>query len=336
MSLPSPLANLQGDSLAAPAVRVMALSCFFVCTMSAYRGYAQGHSDMVPTAVSQVLEALTKLGVGLVLAWYILYLGFGSEFSAAGATRVTASGFVSLVYLMIRHHRRNSGRGLAPTDDKPERAGQILKTLAAIAIPITLSSSVVPITTYLDTVQVQNLLQSALGYTEQLAVSLYGCYQKAITIYNLPSAFMVSLTACIVPAVSAALTRKDKLGAGKIAESALRVGALLALPAGVGLAVLSGPIIQMLYPETNQEVASHCLLVLGIASAFVCMMLLCNAILQAQRPGGPAYLVYRHWQRHQAGGELCPGADSLGGHQGSAHGDPGVFRAGVGDGAGGH
>ena len=27
--------------------------------------------------------------------------------------------------------------------------------------------------------------------------------------------------------------------------------------------------------------ASHCLLVLGIASAFVCMMLLCNAILQA-------------------------------------------------------
>ena len=130
--------------------------------------------------------------------------------------------------------------------------------------------------------KVSKLMETApYGYTEQLAVSLYGCYQKAITIYNLPSAFMVSLTACIVPAVSAALTRKDKLGAGKIAESALRVGALLALPAGVGLAVLSGPIIQMLYPETNQEVASHCLLVLGIASAFVCMMLLCNAILQA-------------------------------------------------------
>lgn len=275
------LADLQGDSLAAPAVRVMALSCFFVCTMSAYRGYAQGHSDMVPTAVSQVLEALTKLIVGLVLAWYILYLGFGSEFSAAGAIGgVTASGFVSLVYLMIRHHRRNRRDG-ENASDTPDRAGRILKTLLAIAIPITLSSSVVPITTYLDTVQVQNLLQSALGYSEELAVSLYGCYQKAVTIYNLPAAFMVSLTACIVPAVSAALTRKDTLGAGKIAESALRVGALLALPAGVGLSVLSAPIIQMLYPETNQEVASHCLFLLGIASIFVCMMLLCNAILQA-------------------------------------------------------
>ena len=276
-----PLADLQGDSLAAPAVRTMALSAFFLCTMSAYRGYAQGHSDMVPTAVSQVLEAFTKLGVGLFLAWFLLRQGFGSEICAAGAIGgVTASGLVSLLYLMVRHHRTHRAPSLR-SDDRPDSSLHILKILAAIAIPITLSSSVVPITTYLDTLQVQNLLQSALGYTEELAVSLYGCYQKAITIYNLPSAFMVSLTACIVPAVSASLTRRDKLGAGKIAESALRVGALLALPAGVGLAVLSGPIIQMLYPETNQEVATYCLFVLGIASVFVCLMLLCNAILQA-------------------------------------------------------
>ena len=276
-----PLADVQGDSLAAPAVRVMALSWFFVCTMSAYRGSAQGHSDMVPTAGSQVLEALTKLTVGLILAWYLMSLGFGTEISAAGAIGgVTASGMVSLLYLMIRYRRKPSAPPMV-TDDKPESSKHILKVLASIAIPITLSASVVPITTYLDTVQVQNLLQSALGYSENLAVSLYGCYQKAITIYNLPSSFMVSLTACIVPAIAACITKKDRLGAGKIAESALRMGALLALPAGVGLAVLSGPIIQMLYPETNQEVASHCLFVLGIASVFVCMMLLCNAVLQA-------------------------------------------------------
>ena len=111
----------------------------------------------------------------------------------------------------------------------------------------------VPITTYLDTIQVQNLLQSALGYAEELAVSLYGCYQKAVTIYNLPSAFMVSLTACIVPAVSAALTKKDKVGAGKIAESALRVGAMLALPAGIGLSVLSTPIMVLVLPAQRED-----------------------------------------------------------------------------------
>ena len=276
------LAGMMHDSLAAAGIRALAPAVICVGCLSAFRGYAQGHSDMVPTAVSQVLEALTKLIVGLFLAWYLLYLGFGSEISAAGAIGgVTASGLVALLYLMVRPHRRNSPRSLPPATDKPEGSGKILKTLVVIAIPITLSSSVVPITTYLDTIQVQNLLQSALGYAEELAVSLYGCYQKAVTIYNLPSAFMVSLTACIVPAVSAALTKKDKVGAGKIAESALRVGAMLALPAGIGLTVLAGPIIQLLYPETNQEVGTQCLMVLGIASIFVCIMLLCNAILQA-------------------------------------------------------
>ena len=39
--------------------------------------------------------------------------------------------------------------------------------------------------------------------------------------------------------------------------------------------------IQLLYPETNQEVASACMRILGVASIFVCIMLLCNAILQA-------------------------------------------------------
>ena len=71
------------------------------------------------------------------------------------------------------------------------------------------------------------------------------------------------------------------MGAGKIAESALRVGAMLALPAGIGLTVLAGPIIQLLYPETNQEVGTQCLMVLGIASIFVCLMLVCNSVLQA-------------------------------------------------------
>ena len=276
-----PLANLQGDSMAAPAIRAMAFTALFLCTVSAYRGYAQGHSDMVPTAVSQVIEAVAKLIVGLILGWYLLYLGFGSEIAAAGAIfGVTAGSFISLIYLMIRHHRRNKPAQRL-SDDRPQSPSSILKSLMVIAVPITLSSSVVPITTYIDTIQVQNLLQSALGYSEEMAVSLYGSYQKAVAIYNLPSSFMVALTASIIPAVSAALALKDKTGAGKITESALRVGSLLAIPAGVGLAVLSGPIVQLLFPETNQEVGSACMLILGVASIFVCINLLCNAILQA-------------------------------------------------------
>lgn len=78
---------------------------------------------MVPTAVSQVLEAMTKLIVGLFLAWYLLRLGFGSEFSAAGAIAgVTASGLVSLVYLMIRFRRGRTAPRAWPRPTTGRRA----------------------------------------------------------------------------------------------------------------------------------------------------------------------------------------------------------------------
>ena len=289
--LAQPLANLQGDGMAVHAVQAIAPACFFVCVLSTFRGYAQGHSNMVPTAVSQVIEALGKLVIGLTLAWLLVSRGAASSDSAAGAIfGVTSGAGICLIYLILDHigrRRREIGR----LDDQPEAHGTILRRLLVIAVPITICASVTPITSWLDTAQVQNILRDILqaqpaewydqaGVTDPV-VAAYGAYQKAITIYNLPSSFMVSLTACIVPAVSAALTTKDKLGAGKVAESALRVGAMLAIPAGVGLAVLSGPVIQLLYPETNQEVATACMFILGIASIFVCVMLLCNAILQA-------------------------------------------------------
>ena len=175
------------------AVRVMALSCFFVCVMSAYRGYAQGHSDMVPTAVSQVLEALTKLIVGLFLAWYLLYPGFGREIFAAGAIGgVTASGLVALLYLMVRHHRRNSPapapghRQAGGLRQDPEDPGghchphhpQLLRGAHHHLFGHHPGPEPPP--------ERPGLRRGAGGEPVRR------CYQKAVTIYNLPSAFMVS------------------------------------------------------------------------------------------------------------------------------------------------
>jgi stage V sporulation protein B len=108
-------------------------------------------------------------------------------------------------------------------------------------------------------------------------------YDKALTLYNLPSAFMVPLTASVIPSVSAARAVKNyKLGA-QISETTLRTTALIALPAGIGLTALSRPIMQLLYPATDVALAGWMLSVLGIASIGVCFMLVCNSILQAHR-----------------------------------------------------
>ena len=53
---------------------------------------------------------------------------------------------------------------------------------------------------------------------------------------------------------------------------------MLAIPAGVGLSVLAGPILLLLYPAQRESAlaATYHLQLLGAASIFVCIMLLTN------------------------------------------------------------
>ena len=116
---------------------------------------------------------------------------------------------------------------------------------------------------------------------EGISRTLYGNYNGALNIYNLPTSLMAAVTAAVIPAVSGALARRDRRGAGRITGSALRITALLAFPMGVGLFVLGTPIIRLIFPELDASVAGPLLSTLGIASIFVCLMLVCNSVLQA-------------------------------------------------------
>ena len=61
----------------------------------------------------------------------------------------------------------------------------------------------------------------------------------------------------------------------------LTCGMLLALPAGIGLLSLASPIMYLLYPGTDHAIADPSMMLLGVASIFVCIMLVCNSVLQA-------------------------------------------------------
>ena len=280
--LPQQLADLMQDSHAAYSILALAPAVFFICPMSAMRGYFQGHAQMTPTAVSQVIEALCKLVIGLALASAFKNTFEDEAMAAAGAILGVSVGCLLGAIYMYFCYRRHS-RAQPKSSDKPEDSRTILTTLAALAIPITLSSSVIALTNILDNAILMGRLQDALKLSLDDARTLKGVYNKALTLYNLPSSFMVPLTASVIPHVSAALKVKRRRQAAQISETALRTTALLAIPAGVGLFVLGEPIIRLLYASTDVELAGWMLSVLGVASIAVCFMLVSNSILQAHR-----------------------------------------------------
>ena len=275
------LAGMMNDSKAAAGIRALAPAVVCVGCLAALRGYSQGHSNMAPTSVSQIIEALCKLAVGLGLAFWLVKQGKDPDVAAAGAiTGVTVGTVVALIYMVLVFFL-SRGREDTHGTDRPDSAGSILANILKIAVPITLSSSMVGIVTVIDSSLVQGQLQSALDLTEKASRTLYGNYSGALNIYNLPTSLMAAITASVIPAVSAALARRDRRGAARITGSALRITALLSFPMGVGLFVLGTPIIRLLFPSLNVEVAGPLLSTLGIATPFVCMVLVCNSVLQA-------------------------------------------------------
>ena len=344
------LAGLMNDSMAAPGIRALAPAVICVGCLSAFRGYAQGHGNMTPTAVSQIIEALCKLTVGLGLAYWLVGHGADASHAAAGAiTGVTVGTIVALAYMLMNFLiTRSQEPQLA--DDRPDEPATILKHLLMIAVPITISSSMVGIVTVIDTSLVQGQLQRALlenqdtwnlygnfvdftsledalsawqaalpdgsavsmslldqyaaqaealrdqqsaltdlqsaslelhAALENISRTLYGNYSGALNIYNLPTSLMAAVTAAVIPAVSGALARRDRRGAGRITGSALRISALAACPMAVGLFVLGEPIMALIFPNLNPQLAGPLLSTLGLATLFVCMMLVCNSVLQA-------------------------------------------------------
>lgn len=276
-------AMLMGDSKAAYCMRALAPSVMLVSGLAAYRGYAQGHRHMTPSSVSQILEALFKLLIGLPLAWYLLnILGKPDHIGAAGAIiGVTASELIALVYMIVEQRRF---RHLEPagTDGHTDTVKTILKNCLTLAVPITLTSASTSIITLVDNALVLRRLQHAgLMLAEDNARALMSNYSVVQTVYQIPAALMVAITASVIPAVTACFTRRDKRGAARIVGSSLKTAALIAFPSGAGMMVLGTPIVKLLFPSYQIDVAGPILSILGLANIFVCLMLVCNSILQS-------------------------------------------------------
>ena len=274
------LAGLMGNPEAGQSILALAPAVLIVCLTSAYRGYCQGRGNMIPTAFGQVVEELGKLFIGLSLAWILIRAHRPLHTAAAGAIfGVTAGAFGALTYMFL-YKRKNYPAETYGVRDVPDDRGTILREFLRIGIPIAIGSSVLSLINLLDNGLCLNRLQSSAGFPLPMANALYGVYGKAQTFYNLPSYFITPLTLSVVPAIVGCLTRRQKAEASDIAESSLRISAVIAMPMAVGLFVLAEPVFRVIYWGSNPA-GPVLLRLLGIAAFFVCMSMMGNAILQA-------------------------------------------------------
>ena len=148
-------AEMLGNPDAAASIRAVSPAVLAVCLAGAARGYFQGLSDMKPTAVSQVIEALGKLILGLAFAYFAARRGAPLPVTAACAVLgLTAGTVASAAWLLFRRARQDRRAGDALPVDMPPfplpGRRHILRRLAAVALPVTLSAGVISLTKCVD------------------------------------------------------------------------------------------------------------------------------------------------------------------------------------------
>ncbi len=273
------LASAIGNPPAAAAMRMIAPSVALVCLVAIIRGYFQGMSNMVPTAVSQVIEAICKLGIGYCAALWAINQSLDLPMIAAFAiSGVTIGELLAAVYMMLRFLTVRRHTAVQSTECRSN--GVLLRTIILIAVPITITSAITSVTTLIDTALVMRRLQAG-GMALEQANLLFGAYTtKAFTLFNLPQTLITALSVALLPSISAACARKDYPQASRTMGSAMRIAMLIALPAMAGFLAVAPEVIGLLF-KGDTNVSGRLLQILAFAVPFVAMVGLTNAILQA-------------------------------------------------------
>jgi stage V sporulation protein B len=241
---------------------------------------------MLPTAVSEVLEAAGKLCFGLCFALLARARGASAAGVAAAAICGITAGMAlsalwlaaTLVFFAVCDLRTPHNRPQA----LPSRRS-VLGSLCRVALPITLSASVMSVVSLLDTALISGRLQAA-GFAPAVANAMYSSYGNlAIPLYNLVPSLLSPLTLALMPLLGACFAKGDRLGGEAAFGSALRLTALCSIPAAMGLAVFARPVLALLYGKGQGavDVAAPLLSLLALAIPLAALITLLGAALQA-------------------------------------------------------
>ncbi|WP_213525314.1 stage V sporulation protein B [Paenibacillus sp. J31TS4] len=251
-----------------------------------FRGYFQGRHNMIPTAVSQIVETMIRIVTMLAFAYALLPRGI--EYAAAGAmigVLVGELGGLLVLLLQLRANRpRQPVYGTARIGQS-RLSGRMnaIKRIFRISIPVTGSRLVGSSSYFLESILIIHGLAAA-GIATSVATSQYGALQgMIIPIVYLPSALTYSLAVSLIPSLSEAAARKDQATIHKRLHQSLRLALVSGAPFAVLMFVLADPICYFLYKQADIGIM---LKMIAPIALFLYFKVPLEAALQAlNRPG---------------------------------------------------
>ena len=236
------------------SIRALSLALLITPIVASFRGYYQGRQEMAPTALSEVVEQMVRVVVGLILAY--MFYKTSLENAAAGATFGASAGIAAALVLIIFIYARDKSKRedlLSESIERKEDDRQRFKELISFLIPITIGAAILPIMFNIDSAMVVRRLM-ATGWDRHTSEKLFGLMGGYCDpIINLPNIFIDAICISLMPAITTAFTLKNREELNNHLKTGLKTMMIIAYPCTVGLIVMARPILTMLYYKKYDE-----------------------------------------------------------------------------------
>ncbi|MCD2491029.1 polysaccharide biosynthesis protein [Lacrimispora sp. NSJ-141] len=286
-------AKLLNEPGAAYAIKVLAPTIFVMAFLGTLRGYFQGLGTMIPTAVSQVFEQIINAVVSVLAAFLLFDMGakmdiakgkdfYADAYGAAGGTIGTAVGALAALFfcfVVFRMYKQVLNKQMRRDNTVMlESYGNIARVLIATIIPVIISGTVYNISNLIDN-SIYGFYMKSTGGTAHYMAN-WGVYSgQYYLLINVPIAISNALSSSMLPSLTRTVTEGKKGEVLRKINVTIRFSMIVAIPAAVGLTVLSSPIVNMLFKQDTQ-LGGDLLFLGSLAVIFFSLSTVSNGILQ--------------------------------------------------------
>ena len=268
------IASAQGAAGGGVGYRVIAPSVALVALLSALKGWFNGNMDLLPGALSIMIEQGVKLSLGILLAY--LFRARGAAVACAAALGgVTLSELVATTAIGILYLVKNKNQ---------DRTHISFRRVLKDGVALRLNGLILPLSAFIDGLLIVRLL-NRFGLTKEQGVAAYGIYSGAVnSIVNFPVVLVISLAVAVIPLISRSKATRDIDTLKGKASLTVKLALVISRPAALALMMLSPKVIGLLYPvfSAEQKASAVRLLIVGAGSiVFLSLTQIYSSLLQA-------------------------------------------------------
>ncbi|HJV44494.1 MAG TPA: polysaccharide biosynthesis protein [Bacillota bacterium] len=261
------IANWIGSVDTIPSIEAMAFAMVLVPFLAVLRGYFYGYQKMNLSAMSQIIEQLVRVSVMMLLVYLFVRMGKDIATVSAGAAIGSFAGISVALSLLVYQYLRFRPHSKERKAQQENYTRQIL----GIAIPVSLSTLMLPVLGLVDSMTIMNVLKST-GIADSTAQ--FGVYSRGVPIVQFAAFYATGLSVAVVPALTSARLVEEKT---KQIRKTLEVSFFIGVPASVGMMLIANPLNILFYGNSQ---GSETLSVLAASTIFLSLAITTSGVLQ--------------------------------------------------------